>query len=181
MPNFTYIGQRMDGTEERGIMEGSSAEDVRERLRKRGVIVDQVTPAPLFTPAEPLAVPKATPVQTVMPPKPAKASAPEANLIEEDPHYIPLVDTFRLYAGWLLAWYSLVYLLGSYQYLKGLPFEIPFLEGLFLSPLVLKFAFGTFLFLLVSSVHRAMGRGIWKGVFLTIVWLVLVTLFSLNA
>ena len=95
--------------------------------------------------------------------------------------YAPLSDTLRLYAGWLLAWYALVYLLGSAQYFGNLPFEVPFLDGLFYSALVLRFAFGTFLFLLLSSVHRLLGRGLWKGLLLTAVWIVLMLWFWGNA
>jgi hypothetical protein len=166
MPTFTYIGQSMDGKEERGSIEATSAEHARELLRKRSLLVEHVTLSQgLTSPA----------------PSPNAATTATVPAVQAEDEYVPLSDTFRLYAGWLLAWYSIVYLVGSYQFTKDLPFEIPFLEGLFLSPLVLKFAFGTFLFLLLSSVHRALGRGIWKGVFLTLVWLGVVTLFVLNA
>jgi hypothetical protein len=169
MPTFTYIGQTLDGKQQRGSIEARSAEDAREMLRKRGMMVEHVTEAVGFVPVETHI--DASSEAHVTPP----ASA------EVHPDYVPLSDTFRLYAGWLMAWYSIVYLIGSYQYTKRLPFEIPFLEGLFLSPLVLKFAFGTFLFLLLSSVHRILGRGIGKGIVLTVVWAILMTVFSLNA
>ncbi len=97
----------------------------------------------------------------------------------EEPLYAPLSDTLRLYAGWLLAWYALVYALGSYIMLKHLPFNVPFLDGLFLSPLVLDFAFGTFCFLTLSSVHRLLGRGTGIGIVLALVWLGLMTGFVL--
>jgi hypothetical protein len=204
MPNFSYIGLGIDGKEERGTIEAVSAEEARERLRKKGLMVDQVKyvpPAPQQPPVYPeqnrrvaAANKGASPVSftkpaqqhpsvgaaQATPAKPAPKATPSSAAAEEEERYVPLVDTFRLYAGWLLAWYSIVYLLGSYQFTKGLPFEIPFLEGLFLSPLVLKFAFGTFAFLMLSGIHRAMGRGLWKGLFLTVVWVALVTLFSLN-
>lgn len=165
MPTFTYIGQAMDGKEQRGSVEAPNAEEARELLRKRGLMVEQVKEAVGFVPAE-------THIDTTAAVKANEQSVPE--------EYVPLSDTFRLYAGWLLAWYAVVYLIGSYQFTKRLPFEIPFLEGLFLSPLVLKFAFGTFLFLMLSTLHRALGRGIGKGVALTLVWFALMTLFSLN-
>jgi hypothetical protein len=167
MPTFTYIGQAMDGKEQRGSVEAPNAEEARELLRKRGLMVEHVKEAVGFEPAKTHIDTDAAP-----PGKPAEQPVPE--------EYVPLSDTFRLYAGWLLAWYAVVYLIGSYQFTKRLPFEIPFLEGLFLSPLVLKFAFGTFLFLMLSTLHRALGRGIGKGVALTLVWFALMTLFSLN-
>ncbi len=83
--------------------------------------------------------------------------------------YYPLVDTFRLYAGWLLAWYFLIYALGSYQWLRHLPFQIPFLGDLFQSTLILDFACACFLFLLLTSLHRRMGRGWVLGILLTLV------------
>ena len=180
MPKFTYIGQSVTGKVERGLIDAHHPEDAREQLRKRGIIVEHVTPASMQilqpTPPVPPAVtkPVSSVQQTV---KPAPAVQEETSAQE----YVPLSDTFRLYAGWLLAWYSIVYLLGSYQFTKHLPFQIPFLEGLFLSPLVLNFAFGTFLFLLLSSIHRLLGRGLWKGLLLTAVWVIVMTLFAVNA
>lgn len=159
MPTFAYIGSTMEGKPDRGTIDAPSAEDAREQLRKRGVLAESVTESAILSP------------------NPAPAPMP----VSESPDYVPLSDTFRLYAGWLLAWYVIVYLLGSYQYTKRLPFEIPFLEGLFLSPLVLKFAFGTFLFLMLSSLHRAMGRGLWKGLLLSVVWIGLMVLFVVNS
>ncbi|MDP6561808.1 MAG: hypothetical protein QF793_02685, partial [Candidatus Peribacteraceae bacterium] len=40
--------------------------------------------------------------------------------------YFPLLDTLRLYAGWLLAWYCIVYAIGAYQFMKELPFRLPY-------------------------------------------------------
>lgn len=161
MPTFTYIGTTMDGKPERGTIETATAEEARETLRKRGVLVENVMRSAILTPQPVVAAPVAVPAEV--------------------PGYAPLSDTFRLYAGWLLAWYVIVYLLGSYQYTKRLPFEVPFVESLFMSPLVLNFAFGTFLFLMLSSVHCALGRGLWKGLLLAVVWAGLVTLFVVNA
>lgn len=72
--------------------------------------------------------------------------------------YLPLFETMRLYAGWLLAWYALIYIIGAYQFTKDLPFRIPYAESLFLSPLVLSFTFAAFLFLLLSSIYKALGK-----------------------
>src|SRR3989344_3981896 len=72
--------------------------------------------------------------------------------------YFPLLDTLRLYAGWLLAWYCLVYAVGSYQFMRELPVRIPYADSLFLSPLVLSFTFAAYLFLLLSGWYVSAGR-----------------------
>ena len=79
-------------------------------------------------------------------------AAPEARA------YFPLLDTLRLYAGWLLAWYCLVYAVGSYQFMRELPVRIPYADSLFLSPLVLSFTFAAYLFLLLSGWYVSAGR-----------------------
>lgn len=68
--------------------------------------------------------------------------------------YVPLLETARLYAGWLLVWYAIVFLLAGQRAAGRLPLEIPWLEHLAQSPLVLRVAFATFLFLLLSSIAR---------------------------
>jgi hypothetical protein len=64
---------------------------------------------------------------------------------------------------------------------KKITDDIPFVQGLFESPLVLRFAFGTFLFLLLTSVHRWAGRGIMKAIGLAIVGIALFAVFHANA
>lgn len=94
--------------------------------------------------------------------------------------YVPLLDTLRLFAGWLLGWYGLIYLLGALQ-LKGiLPEDLPLIQGLFTSGLILRLTFATFLFLLFSSLHRTIHKGAGMGALLTIVGLVLFFLFHIN-
>ncbi len=100
-------------------------------------------------------------VQSEVPQQPS-ASAEERGAR----NYLPLHETLRLYAGWLLAWYAVVYALGSYQHMRPLPFRFPLAEALFLSPLVLSFTLAAFLYLLLGSVHRAIGGGKVKGLFL---------------
>lgn len=93
--------------------------------------------------------------------------------------YYPLVDTLRLYAGWLLAWYFVIYALGAYQFTRKM-FAWDLLDQLFFSPLVLQFSCLAFLFLMLSQVHRVLGRGIVKGVILTIVGITVFVLFRAN-
>ena len=87
---------------------------------------------------------------------------------KEPREYHPLSETLRLYAGWLLAWYLIIYAIGSYQLTRTLPFELPFVAELFFSPLVLSFAVAAFLFLMLSSVYRRLGRRRILGLLLTV-------------
>lgn len=114
-----------------------------------------------------------------------EVTSPKASPARKDPtpapaSYAPLLDTFRLYAGWLLTWYAVVFALGSYQITKNLPWEIPLVSGITHSPLVLTFAFGTFFFLLLSSVWKRAGKHIGLGVLLTLLWVLLVYAFRIN-
>ncbi len=70
--------------------------------------------------------------------------------------YHPLTGTLRLYAGWLLAWYGLFVALGYYAYGRVLPFEIPFVEAFFISPLIFSFTVAIFLYLLLTTLHKAL-------------------------
>ena len=94
--------------------------------------------------------------------------------------YFPFLETLRLYAGWLLAWYALVYALGSYQFLKELPFRIPYAESLFLSPLVFSFTFAAYLFLLCTTLYIALHRNTYIGFFLFILGVGSFVLYRMN-
>ena len=72
--------------------------------------------------------------------------------------YFPMIDTLRLFAGWLLAWYGVVYVLGSLHWAGTLPEGIPFIQALFESSLILRFACGTFLFLLPVAIFTFLLR-----------------------
>ena len=73
--------------------------------------------------------------------------------------YFPLADTLRLYTGWLLTGYLTAYFLGSYQLIKPLPFEMPYVLAFLYSPLILSFTLACFLFLLATSIHRKLNGG----------------------
>ncbi len=94
--------------------------------------------------------------------------------------YYPLVDTFRLYAGWLLAWYMVVLAVGSSQRLHAVPWKIALIEELFSTPLILSFTAATFLFLLFTDLHRLMGGGTVKAVGLSFIALILFLFFQAN-
>ena len=100
----------------------------------------------------------------------------------EERIYYPIVDTLRLYAGWLLAWYFLVYALGLYQTTRELPFRIPYLQGIFDSPLVLSFTLASFLFLLMTSLNRLVdsNRKFLSGLVFTVLGLAAFVLYRMN-
>ncbi len=128
------------------------------------------TPAPSPPPPPPLA-PKKTSPETIKPKQisftmPAGTLAP-APAPQQTPAprptgtYHPLLTTLRLYAGWLLAWYALFVTVGYYAHVRSLPWDIPFVEAFFISPLIFSFTVSIFLFLLLTSIHRAIhGRAI---------------------
>ena len=73
-----------------------------------------------------------------------------------------------------------MYALGSYQYTRPVPFSVPLVEGLLLSPLVQSFTLATFLFLLLGSVHRRIGGGTLRAVLLTVLGAALFKFYWLN-
>lgn len=129
-------------------------------------------------PAAPAQIIAQKPVAKVAP-LPWSASsnaAPVKKPSSESDTYAPLHETLRIFAGWLLAWYGLIYALGFLEHGGGLP-PIPFVHELFISPLVLQFTFGTFLLLALSNIHRWIGRGMLTGFVLAIVYVGLVAGF----
>lgn len=101
---------------------------------------------------------------------------------EREREYFPIGDTLRLYAGWLLAWYFLVYALGGYQLSRSVPFRIPYVEAWLppYSPLILTFACGSFLYLLMTQIHAMIGGGRLKGFLLSITGIVCFVLYRIN-
>lgn len=179
MPSFSYIARTASGTMEKGSVTAATAEAAREKLRKQHLMVEELKETSSHEETETIGFSGAMPwttteddLATVPPPAP---QTPEVT-----GEYVPLVDTLRLFAGWLLAWYGVVYALGALRLSGKLGFDIPFLESLFQSPLVLRFAFGTFLFLLLSNAHQWLGKGTGKAVGLGALWLVLMMMFAVN-
>ncbi|MBU0458239.1 hypothetical protein KJ652_01570 [Patescibacteria group bacterium] len=82
--------------------------------------------------------------------------------------YFPIVDTLRLYAGWLLVGYLVAYFLGSYQITRNLPFEIPYVSAFLYSNIILKFTLVCFLFLLASSIQKLIKGKVFSAIVLTI-------------
>jgi hypothetical protein len=161
MTHFTYTAKGSNGAEKSGSVEAMSLQAAREQVVAMGLDPIEIyeTPADSAKTAQPT---------------PKKAKPPR------DTAYLPMFETLRLYAGWLLAWYALVYIIGAYQFSKALPFRIPYAESLFLSPLVLSFTFAAFLFLLLSSVYKHFGRKKIFGIILTFIGIAVFLLYRMN-
>jgi len=180
MPLFSYIARDEKGRINRGKMDSTSMEEARETLRKQNLMVEEI--AEVQSPTAKLGIPPSMPWTTI-------DDAKEEKQIEraiktektKEKNYVPLVDTLRLFAGWLIAWYGLVYLLGDLQLHGGISPDTPYIEALFTSPLVLRFTVGTLLFLLCTSLHKWLKGGMGKGITLTVVGVFLFVVFHLNA
>lgn len=163
MPEFRYIAVNDEGEELRGNITARGKQEAMQALHDLSLKTIEVTEAnpPPVMPAMTEAT--STPVAA---PKPAPQPATSETAVRR---YAPLLDTVRLYTGWLLAWYALVVALGYYTYARQLPFDIPFVGALFLSSLVFSFLLATFLFLLLSSIHKWLKGGALLGTLLGVI------------
>ena len=114
-----------------------------------------------------------------VPVAPTRTKKRKAKECPED--YYPLSDTIRLYAGWLLAWYFLIYTFGSYQFTRSLPWKLSLIDDLFFSPLILHFASAAFMYLLLTSVHRILGRKTLVGAGLFVIGVGIYWMFRMYA
>lgn len=161
MTEFSYTAADADGTNHTGMLHAADEAAARKLLTKKGLAVSDLRS---------LGMPWAT----------TDAGTGKTKAVI-DMEYAPLQDTLRLFAGWLLAWYGLVYAIGGLRAEQSITADIPVIDALFQSPLLLRLTFGTFLFLIVSSIHAWTGRGITKGIVLTLIWAVVMVGFVLNA
>lgn len=175
MPQFTYSALTKEGQLKEGTMEAISMQAARDALKEMNLTLEEIHES---TAAE--QVEFTAPASPVVPFAPASSSASVTPDAASAHAYFPLIDTLRLYAGWLLVWYALVYALGSFQHLRSLPFAIPYLEGLFLSPLVLQFTLGAFLFLLCTGLWKLLGKNIWSGLLLMMLGVAGFVLYRMN-
>ncbi len=169
MTTFTYIAQKPDNTEERGSISSLTADTAREELRKRGLIPEDIREVPTSTQQKPKPAPL---------PWSAASNKGSATITQDTQPYAPLHETLRIFAGWLLAWYGVIFALGFLESTKKFP-SIPFVHELFLSPLVRQFTFGTFLFLALSNIHHWTGKKVLTGLILSLAYVALVTGFVL--
>lgn len=122
----------------------------------------------------------------IIPPAPAQvaikpALKPEPEVTMQEEHvYHPLSVTISIYMGWLLFWCGALYLLGGYQAMKVLPFEVPMLTELITSPFILIVSLGAFLFLMFAGLHRALKGGVLLGLAFLIIGGVLLWLYGMN-
>lgn len=126
-------------------------------------------------PFPPATAPDSSQWSTLVEPDSTDAPKPETGR-----RYAPFSETLRLYAGWLLAWYALVYALGFYSGARPLPFDIPYIRGMYYSPLVLSFTLGSFLFLLCGSVAAAISARRGTKVLLTMAGIAAFVLYRIN-
>lgn len=158
MPTFSYIAKGSDGAETRGTLDAASLDAAREELRKRGTMAEDVREVPSVA-----AKPKPEPLPW------SGANNGSAPKMPDAPTYAPLHETLRVFAGWLLGWYGVIYALGFLESAGKIP-ELPFVRELFESRLVLEFTFGTFLLLAASNLHRWMRGGLLAGTVLTLAY-----------
>lgn len=180
MPLFSYTAINAENQRVSGTVEAMSLQAARDALKEMRLVPEEIheslPPAPAAIPDD--AAARFADVSATEPSPAASPPPPPASTDERT--YFPLLDTLRLYAGWLLAWYGFVYALGSYQHFRRLPFTVPYVEGLFLSPLVLSFTLGAFLFLLLTGIWKAISRGILSGCILTILGIAVFVLYRMN-
>lgn len=178
MTSFSYIARTADGTLDRGTIDAPTMEKAREVLRKKNLLVEEMRAADGTAPS--LAFKQTMPWTNTDEPLARKDRIKGQNM-RSDTSYVPLMDTVRLFAGWLLAWYSIIYLLGALRLSGKIPDGWWFVQGLFESALVLRFAFVTFIFLMLSTIHREIKGSTGSGIALTLTGIVLAGLFHLNA
>ena len=162
----------------RGLVDALSLQAARSALQDTGLFVEEIHEATTSErsetpPWETMAV--GVPGSTV-----GMVGAPTPYSLPPASSYYPFLDTLRLYAGWLLAWYVLVITLGAYQETKGLPFAVPLVEGLWQSVLIIRATFAVFLFLTFSSLYRFFGSRGWLGGVLGVSGALLFYVFFVN-
>lgn len=157
MTQFSYKATGNDGKHVTGTVDSHSLQGAREAVIAMGL----------------------DPIEIFQTPLAHGSQAPSAAKRDAAP-YLPLFETMRLYAGWLLAWYALIYCIGAYQFFKDLPFRIPYAESLFLSPLVLSFTFAAYLFLLLSTLYKAFGKKKIVAFILFVIGVAIFLLYRMN-
>lgn len=174
MPLFSYRATDSTGSTQQGSIDAVDSDAAREALHQKGWTPVDVT----LVSSEPFSF--VTPQKNdVVTPQPSQTAQP----FSDEPSakiYLPIAATLRLYAGWLLAYYALVYAVGWYAHSRPLPFEIPYVQALLISPLVLSFTFAAFLFLVGHSLYRMAGKGLWKGIFLSVIGVGVFVVYRMN-
>jgi len=187
---FSYIARDAEGQSIQGTLDAVNSDAARITLEGMKMTIDdlhEVTPANsqpseiqdigTSSVSEPQVLDEEGPIRwtTLDEDKPQAVSneaAPKSSPVlttSEGRVYFPLVETLRLYAGWLLAGYFVAYALGSYQTLKPIPFQIPYVLAFLYSELILSFTLVAFLFLLFTELQKALPKGKLTTLILTII------------
>jgi len=187
MPLFSYTAVNDRKERINGMVDAMSLQAGRNALQESGFFVEEIHEA------TPMERESTKPWETVSVQEPVEGlgteglshsgpndQVPVPSPQHLAPNYYPLLDTVRLYAGWLLAWYILVIALGAYKETKQLPFTIPLIEGLWQSVLIIRAAFGVFIFLMLTSLHRFFGNRAWVGGWLGLLGAFLFYVFFVN-
>jgi type II secretory pathway component PulF len=157
MPSFSYTATDLAGSPLQGEVDAVDMDAAKEALRAKDMI-------PVHIEESPSGIPILENTETSPPQK----------------IYLPIAATLRLYAGWLLAYYSIVYAIGWYAHSRNLPMDIPYVEALLLSPLVLSFTLAAFLFLMFHTLHQVWGKGIVKGMLLSVAGIGMFVVYRMN-
>ena len=174
MTEYSYRATDEFGAEKHGTLSAISLQVAREQLQAMQLVPVEITESPKDAAPQPMPI-EPFPAEGAIGEK-AETLPPSS----KETAYFPLYETLRLYAGWLLAWYCLVYAVGSYQFIKDLPIHVPYAESLFLSPLVLSFTFGAYLFLLLSGIYKTVGKKKFSGIVLTVIGIAIFLLYRMN-
>lgn len=181
MTTYSYLATDASGNTKEGTVDAHSLQAAREELKDMGLEAIEIFEAPQDGTPTTAPVDSSPPELSFSgyeaPDTPVEAPKPASTT---DQAYFPLLETLRLYAGWLLAWYCLVYAVGSYQFIKEMPFRIPYAESLFLSPLVLSFTFAAYLFLIFSGIYKMLGKKRSVGFVLIIIAAAIFVLYRMN-
>ncbi|MBI3336560.1 hypothetical protein HYZ98_03280 [Candidatus Peregrinibacteria bacterium] len=168
MPLFFYRARDNKNLQKEGTIDALSLQHARDLLKTKALFVEEIHEATM----KEQHIKKAFVID-----EPPEHPLPPAHPL---PPYLPLIDTLRLYAGWLLVWYGLIFAIGTYQYRGIIPFRSELIAGLASSTTVLVSAFGVFIFLMFSSLHKTLHGGIFKGMVLTCLWVLGTAWFAVN-
>lgn len=196
MTLFSYTARDPLGRLVHGTMDAVSTQTARIEVQAKGLLPEEIHEATMEEKNERVCEPvweetDAIPAVSFTPSDhgsdlPSQENGPETTWetepaeVASPPVYFPFSHTLALYAGWLLAYYAVVYAIGWYQHSRELPFEIPYVQALLLSPLVLSFSLAAFLFLLLTTVHHNVGGGKLRGILFGLLGIALFALYQVN-
>ncbi len=174
MPIFSYTALDKDGKTIRGTVDAENLQAASAALDNIQLVPEEIHEQTMNENKSPKKIKSVPPQWQEVPPIPAEDEVTfdkkDELLTDDKGHrvYFHLLDTLRLYAGWLLVGYFTAYILGLYKLTKPLSFDIPYVLAFLYSPLILSFTLACFLFLLATSIHKRIKGGTVSGVILTV-------------